>query len=272
MRQLSLGCVTLLDVPVLDLVSAAAAAGYHGVSVPTGAPMMPSDYGQVGFQHSLLNDSPLRRQIVSRAADAGLSLDLMEGFIVGESFDPEICARTLDVAVEMGVKEVSVSPADPNPQRFRDNLAILCALAVERQRDVSQEFWPLSHVSSFADCVRLIDEGRYPGLRISVDALHLARGGETPADVVKAPHLVGCCQICDGPKASPSTEAYRYESFFERAIPGEGELPVVDLLAALPQDCIIYVEVPKMSWQKQGLTPTERARRPLDAVRRLLAA
>ena len=50
-------------------------------------------------------------------------------------------------------------------------------------------------------------------------------------------------QLCDVP-LSGTTEDYYQEACFARRLPGEGELPLRTLLAALPKDVRVGVEIP----------------------------
>ena len=54
----------------------------------------------------------------------------------------------------------------------------------------------------------------------------------------------------------------------DRLFPGEGGLDLRGLLAALPHDLPMGLEIPHAG----GLQPHERARRALQATRKLLAA
>jgi sugar phosphate isomerase/epimerase len=58
---------------------------------------------------------------------------------------------------------------------------------------------------------------------------------------------------------------------FERLVPGEGDLPLRDILAALPADIVIEIEVPQRSLALAGVSPIERLRPCVEAARRLLA-
>ncbi len=106
-----------------------------------------------------------------------------------------------------------------------------------------------------------------------IDSLHLARAGETPADVATIdPALIGAAQICDGPAASPGLKEYYYEALFERGIPGDGELPLRAFLDVIPDDVIVSPEVPLKSLRDQGIPIQECARRAVEGTRRLQAA
>ena len=104
-----------------------------------------------------------------------------------------------------------------------------------------------------------------------IDTLHLARVGESQADVAKIPsHFIDCIQLCDRPKVSPSMEAYDHESLFERQIPGEGELPLKDVIEAVSKEALIFLEVPTKSLRDKGVSPFEQARRIMAGGKRVL--
>ena len=80
------------------------------------------------------------------------------------------------------------------------------------------------------------------------------------------PQFIRSAQLCDAPSRRPATnEAIIQEARSGRLPPGNGELPLRELLAALPQDSAIGVEVPM-----DGSIPTEmHAQRIFDATRQL---
>ena len=100
-----------------------------------------------------------------------------------------------------------------------------------------------------------------------VDAIHLSRTGGSPADLAGVPpQYIRSAQLCDAPSRRPATnEAIIQEARSGRLPPGNGELPLRELLAAMPQDTAIGVEVPM-----DGSIPAEmHAQRIFDATRQL---
>jgi sugar phosphate isomerase/epimerase len=69
----------------------------------------------------------------------------------------------------------------------------------------------------------------------------------------------------------PRMDNYVEEAMFERMVPGEGELPLRDILSALPPDIVIEVEVPRRSLELAGVSPIDRLRPCMKAGRRLLS-
>jgi hypothetical protein len=58
---------------------------------------------------------------------------------------------------------------------------------------------------------------------------------------------------------------------FERMVPGEGELPLVDMLAALPDDRVVGLEIPMRSRAEAGVSAYDRLLPAVQSARALLA-
>src|SRR6202011_5859268 len=84
------------------------------------------------------------------------------------------------------------------------------------------------------------------------------------------PNVIGYVQLCDAPLKTKHL-AYMDEALYERMVPGTGELPLLDILAALPEGIVIGLEVPQRSLAEAGVGPHERVARCLEATRSLLA-
>jgi len=110
-----------------------------------------------------------------------------------------------------------------------------------------------------------------PYFRLLIDTVHLVRSGSGAADIAALdPKVIGYVQICDVPLKSRHS-SYMDEALHERMVPGTGELPIVDILRALPDDVIIGVEVLQRSLAEAGVAPQERVARCLDATRDLIS-
>jgi sugar phosphate isomerase/epimerase len=104
-----------------------------------------------------------------------------------------------------------------------------------------------------------------------IDALHLARSGGTPEAVARLPReRIAYLQLCDAPRALPADMPQRVESLTSRLYPGDGELPLLALIEALPADIVIDVETPVAA--DRLLAPEIRAARAAAATRRVLAS
>src|SRR5690606_21571491 len=110
---------------------------------------------------------------------------------------------------ELGARLFNVAVLDPDASRGIDNMPGVHELARARNFELVAEFFKLAGpVATLKDAAALATSGQFPGLKIMVDSLHLARGGETPADVAAIdPGLIGAMQICDGQLAFPGMDA-----------------------------------------------------------------
>ncbi len=141
------------------------------------------------------------------------------------------------------------------------------------------------------DYQALLESGQRLGARfinvmgVLVDCLHFQRCGDNLNYLRSVdPALLPILQLCDAPLAQPTglprprwlprgqgtdIPDAQLESRAMRLLPGDGELPVVELLAAMPAGIPISVEAPVLSlWET--LPPVDIARRARQAVSRVL--
>jgi sugar phosphate isomerase/epimerase len=104
-----------------------------------------------------------------------------------------------------------------------------------------------------------------------IDTMHVVRSGSNAADIAAVdPDYIGYAQLNDT-TLQPRLDNYMEEAMFERMVPGEGELPLLDILSVLPPDVILEIEVPRRSLALAGVSPVDRMRPCVDAARRLLS-
>jgi sugar phosphate isomerase/epimerase len=109
-----------------------------------------------------------------------------------------------------------------------------------------------------------------PNFRLLIDTMHFVRAGGTAADIAAVdPNVIGYVQLCDAPLVSRFA-SYMDEALHERMVPGTGELPLLDIVAAVPEHVVLGLEVPQRSLAESGVGPRERLARCVDATRDLL--
>jgi hypothetical protein len=100
--------------------------------------------------------------------------------------------------------------------------------------------------------------------------MHVVRSGSTAADLVALDaSMFGYVQLCDS-TLEQRNEAYRDDSS-DRGGPGEGELPLVQILVALPEWLPVGVEAPMRSRAAQGMSARECAELAVEGARGVLA-
>jgi sugar phosphate isomerase/epimerase len=203
-----------------------------------------------------------------RLAGEGVAVHDIEFVTVDAGFVPDRLAPMLESARELGAERLSVCGGDPDRSRLIASFAGLCDLAAGFGMGVDLECMAWRQVASSPDAVRVVEAAGKPNGGVLVDALHLSRTGGSPLDLRDVPAaLARSAQLCDVIAERPgSTDAIIQEARSGRLAPGEGALPLHDLLAEPPDDATIGVEVPM-----DGTMPPEtHARRVFEATQKLL--
>jgi sugar phosphate isomerase/epimerase len=270
MHRLTLAHLTAIGLTTPEIVSLAADIGCEGVALNPG-----TIHIDLGGPISRLDKDPAMRRATAHAlAATGVKIDLVDSLGIGPEFALAENAAVLEVFRELGATRFNIVVMDTEMSRVSENLAALCGRARGLGMLPMLEFSGLGGpISSLKFAAGLAASGRYPGLKLTIDSLHLARCGETPADIAALdPALIGAAQICDGALAHPGQDAYLYEALFERGIPGEGELPLLDFLRSIPADVLVSPEVPLRALRASGVSIQECARRAVEGARRLDAS
>ncbi len=105
-----------------------------------------------------------------------------------------------------------------------------------------------------------------------IDVMHLFRSGSTAANLATIdPALIAHVQNCDAPWTSPAM-SYGAEALHHRLPPGDGELPLAEVLAVLPRDVVVSLELPMLSRAEAGQGPRERLAGAVATTRAMLDA
>jgi sugar phosphate isomerase/epimerase len=258
-RRLSLAYLTVSGATFPEQVSAAAEARYDSVGLR--------------LQHrapypELWRDSALIDETVARLQDTGVSvLDCEVVWLLPETQVAELQGM-LEVMQRLQSRLMPVLSRDPERQRAEANFAALCDLAAKYDVRCCLEFSKVTTIETLADAVDIVNGSGQPNARVLVDSLHLSRSGGKPADVAAVdPALFEYVQICDAPAAIPDLEHMRLEPN-DRMLPGQGGLPLVDLLRALPADLPIAVEAPVKAFE--GMPASERAWMAMEGIKSIL--
>jgi hypothetical protein len=67
------------------------------------------------------------------------------------------------------------------------------------------------------------------------------------------------------------TQYYAEEAIYERMVPGAGELPLLDMLAALPEDRVVGLEIPMRASAEADVSAYDRLLPCVNSARALLA-
>jgi sugar phosphate isomerase/epimerase len=268
-REISLAHLTVLDATPPELVTVAADAGFRTIGIRLTA--TPS----VGVPpYDILNDGPLLRDTERRLADTGVSV-LDTEFL---RFEPErpvgIPEGFLEVSARLGARNVLVMSAEPDETRTVERFCELCDRAAVYGLHVCLEFAIYTGVRTLAHAAHVVARSRRPNASILIDALHFSRSGGIPAHIGSVdPALFRYAQICDAAADMPGpgdTSSLIREARTGRLLPGEGVLPLAELVAALPETLPLAIEAPCR--ETADLSAIERAKRAHRALSALLHA
>lgn len=264
MTPLSLAHLTALDVAPPALFDLAAATGYQNVGIR----VLPAAPGAIAY--------PMTRTTVAgwraRARDAGVGVYDVEFVPLTPEVQVEAHAPTLALAAELGAQRLNVSGDDTDFTRLVDRFGAICDLAAQFGLVVDLEFMRFRVVADLAQAVALVTKTAHANGKVLLDVLHFHRSGGTAGQLAATKaDLFGSVQLCDARLADPGDAAVVAEAREGRLLPGEGELPLLDYLNALPPHIPMGVEVPTSATHPDW-TSHERAQRASAAARALLAA
>lgn len=240
---LVLANMTLGDVEPLELIDAAAAGGFDGVTLRIVAPSP---------QHSMvpvIGNEPLLRDIQSRMSATGVMVHDIGGIWLAPHTDVASFLPALETGQRLGARNFMMGANDPDERRVIDRLAAFCELARPFGIKAMVEFIPYNHTNSLTAACRVVSAAGAGGAGVVVDALHLDRSEGSPLDIAAVDAaLIAYCQICDAGAVRPSLADLPAEARTGRLYPGLGDLPLGALLDAVPPGTPIGVEAPMAAY------------------------
>jgi sugar phosphate isomerase/epimerase len=260
---LAMAANVLPEFPPEVRVAAAAEAGYRAVGL--------------WFDAAEWSDATTER-VASALREGGAAplvpLDIEVVRIRDGSVVPDAARRLIAVGGELGVRNVLIVSENPDEVETQRQFATLCELAHAAGMRAVLEFLMITSVRSLAAALRIVETVDHPAGGVLIDPLHLQRCGDRPADLRSVhPELLPYAQFCDGPATIVGSDeaAYRADAVDGRSSPGEGALPLVELLEVLPPAIPLSLEVRSRRYREQFPDPVDRAREVRLRTERFLA-
>lgn len=268
MSIVSLDHLTLFELTPPQLLDVAAASGFSHVGLRLNPAAPPGER-----QHPMLGDSPMRRETLARLRDTGVAVFDFGVFRLKQGVNLAAFEPVLESAAVLGAREAVVNGDEPDQQRLADLLHRLCEIGRRYGVRMNLEPTPWTGIPTLGAAVAVIQACGDPDARLMVDTIHVDRSGGTLADLAALPRaLIDYIQVCDTAGPRPADfETMIHQARNERAYPGEGDLDLVGMLSALPQDVPLSLEAPVKSLAA-SLDPVQRARRARDRMASLVAA
>jgi sugar phosphate isomerase/epimerase len=266
-HRISIEFISVFGLPPVQFVDLAADLGCQHIGMSlTPMPSNPHNYPL----WSLREDAQLRRDMIVAMRHTGVSISLGEGFLIMPKVDIANVAADLDLMRELGAPAVNILSLEPDMNRGFDQCALFAQMAHARGLRATLEFVPSLPIGDLSSALAAVRHVGQPHFGVLIDAMHVFRSGSKVADVAAIePGLIGYVQLCDVPLVSKST-SYADEARYERLPPGKGELPLQQLLGALPHDLIVGLELPMLAQAKAGLGPYERLSGAVAVTREML--
>ncbi|MBP2459274.1 MULTISPECIES: TIM barrel protein [unclassified Rhizobium] len=261
----SLSFLTGLGVAPEEAVRAAADAGYDYL----GLRLMPAFPG--GLAYPLMDDPARVKSLISLMGDSGVAVFDIEMIRISPDFDPEPLLPFLECAGQLGARAILVAGDDADEGRLTTSFVKLCEAARPFGLSMDLEFMPQSELRDLSAAIRVLSAADQPNQGVIIDTLHVSRARTTIEEITAVPRKwLNYAQICDAPAKIPETrEELNYTARHARLLPGEGELDLAGMFAAMPADLPVAVEIPNDE-QSAGLSAAEWAKRTLIASRRIL--
>jgi sugar phosphate isomerase/epimerase len=255
---------TLPDTPPIEYVQAAAAAGYDAVGLRLArSPLFPF--------HPVVGNAALIRELKRALASSGLAVLDIFSFYLQPATDVDSFTASLELGAELGARYALVAGDDEDWARLRDNLGRFCDAAGRFGVAAAVEFAVIRPLATLSQTLRLLSELGRKNAVVCLDPLNFVRSGGSAALLRGLdPRLFPYAQISDGVlgPGEPDLTKLGRMSPNQRRLPGEGTLPLRDILDALPAGLPLSVELPMP--QTARLSAREWARATAESTRRFL--
>jgi sugar phosphate isomerase/epimerase len=266
-RKIVMAHLTLFHLDPPDLVSAAAAGGFDGVTIR----LMPAHAQDGEKQFPMLGKSPMMEETLKRLDDTGLYVHDIEVIRLKPDTKAETFLPMMEGGARLKAHYVVAISDDTDESRVAATLAKVAEQASAFGMKTAFEFMFFTGVKTIQQADRVIDLTGRSDITLLIDPIHLSRSGGTVADVRKIdPARLSYLQFCDASAQFRSEElgGIRIEARRHRLPPGAGALPLVELLDAVPADAALSVECP-VEELRSANSDIEIARIIGDATRKL---
>jgi len=180
----------------------------------------------------------------------------------GSKPDP-VHHRIIDIGAELGARNCLIVSSEPDITNTKRLYQDLCERAVAVNMRACLEFMGTTEIRTLAQAREVVEEVDHPAGGILIDAFHLERVGLDPSALADVhPKWLPYVQLCDVPVPGQITDFDKYleDALDGRLAPGEGTLPLAELMDRLPDNIPVSLEVRSKYYRDTYPDPVERAR------------
>jgi sugar phosphate isomerase/epimerase len=220
-RLLSLAAGVQIDVAPADMVTVAHDAGWPAVGI--------------WFDGKTWTDST-SREVRHRLDNTGVVALDIEPIIPSEDGN-DFAEQLIEAAAVIGARHILFTSRLKDQVRTTDRYQEVCEMARPHGINVVCEFLPIFPLNTLSMAAEIVATANVTNGGVLIDNLHLSRSGSSIEEVQAMPtELFPYLQICDAPLQRPADfGALLDEALNGRLCPGEGSLPIVELLQAVPE-------------------------------------
>ena len=264
-EHLSVSHLTALDASPELFVRAASTAAFDAVGLRINPPL------HTPAQWPIAGDRERTRLLHALIDDLGLMVLETECFPVGPTTNVATLLPGLEASATLGARFVLSTGVDPVEARMVERYGELCAAAATFGLKVAMEFISWNPMRTLQDALRVLGKVGADNAGVLIDFLHLARTGGTASEVAQIPDdRIAYVQICDAPATLTPGMALAQEARARRYYPGDGQLPLADILRALPEAIPLALEAPAANYADRSAA--DRIRIAAEVTRAFLAA
>ena len=171
--------------------------------------------------------------------------------------------QIIDIGGELGARNCLIVSSEPDEEQNKRLFEDLCIRAEAAGLRACFEFMGVTEIRNIEAARAVVEGVGHPSGGLLVDAFHLERVGLEPAAVESIdPRWLSYMQLCDVPArgAIDDPDAYYTDALDGRLAPGEGELPLAELLSQFSPDIPLSLEIRSKHYRENYPDPVERAR------------
>ena len=243
-RLLSLAAGVQIDVAPADMVTVAHDAGWPAVGI--------------WFDGKTWTDST-SREVRQRLDNSGVVALDIEPIIPSEDGN-DFAEQLTEAAAVIGAQNILFTSRLKDQARTTDRYQQVCEMARPHGIKVVCEFLPVFPLNTLSMAAEIVATANVTNGGVLIDNLHLSRSGSSIEEVRAMPTgLFPYLQICDAPADRPTDfGGLLDEALNGRLCPGEGSLPIAELLRAVPAVPLSF-EV-RSKFLRDITNPVERAK------------
>ena len=213
-------------------------------------------------------------QVRNELENYGLvALDVEVIWLQADSKPDPVHHQIIDIGGELGARNCLIVSSEPDLEQNKRLFEDLCIRAEAAGLRACFEFMGVTEVKDLAAAMDVVEGVGHPAGGVLIDAFHLERVGLEPAAVESVdPRWLSYMQLCDMPTrgAIDEPDAYFADALDGRLAPGEGELPLAELLSKFSPDIPISLEIRSKHYRDSYSDPVERARVILEKTQAFL--